>query len=35
MDYKQKFLDFIRDERRQSFVMTKTGIQPFCIANKI
>ena len=29
-DYKKEFLDFIRDEKRRSNVMTKARIRPFC-----
>ena len=32
-DYKQKYLDFIRNEKRRSNIMTKARIQPFCRAN--
>ena len=28
-DYKQQYLDFIRNERRRSNIMTKARIQPF------
>ena len=34
-DYKQEYLDFIRNESRRSNVMTKARIQPFCRANNI
>ena len=34
-DYKQQFLDFIRNEKRRSNIMTKARIQPFCKANNI
>ena len=34
-DYKQKYLDFIRNERRRSNIMTKARIQPFCRANNV
>ena len=34
-DYKQQYLDFIRNESRRSNVMTKARIQPFCKANNI
>ena len=34
-DYKQKYLDFIRNETRRSNIMTKARIQPFCKANNI
>ena len=34
-DYKQKYLDFIRNEKRRSNIMTMARIQPFCRANKI
>ena len=30
--YKQKFWDFIRDEKRRSNFMTKATNQPFCMA---
>ena len=32
-DYEQQFLDFIRNEKRQSNIMTKARIQPFCREN--
>ena len=32
-DYKQRYLDFIRNEKRRSNIMTKARIQPFCRAN--
>ena len=32
-DYKQQNLDFIRNEKRRSNIMTKARIQPFCRAN--
>ena len=32
-DYKQQYLDFIRNEKRRSNIMTKARIQPFCRAN--
>ena len=34
-DYKKQYLDFIRNEKRRSNIMTKTGTQPFCRANNI
>ena len=34
-DYKQKNLDFIRNEKRRSNIMTMARIQPFCRANNI
>ena len=34
-DYKQEYLDFIRNEKRRSNIMTKARIQPFCKANNI
>ena len=34
-DYKEKYLDFIRNEKRRSNIMTKARIQPFCRANNI
>ena len=34
-DYKQKYLDFIRNEKRRSNIMTMARIQPFCKANNI
>ena len=34
-DYKQQNLDFIRNEKRRSNVMTKTRIQPFCKLSNI
>ena len=34
-DYKEQYLDFIRNEKRRSNIMTKARIQPFCIANNI
>ena len=34
-DYKQQHLDFIRNEKRGSKIMTKARIQPFCKANDI
>ena len=34
-DYKQQYLDFIRNEKRRSKMMTKARIQPFCQANNI
>ena len=32
-NYKQQYLDFIRNERRRSNIITKARIQPFCRAN--
>ena len=34
-DYKQQYLDFIRNENRRSNIMNKAKIQPFCGANNI
>ena len=34
-DYKDKYLEFIRNEKRRSKIMTKARIQPFCRANNI
>ena len=34
-DYKQKYLDFIRNEKRRTNIMTKSRIQPFRRENKI
>ena len=34
-DYKQQYLDFIRNEQRRTNIMTKARIQPFCGANNI
>ena len=34
-DYKNKYLEFIRNEKRRSNIMTKARIQPFCRANNI
>ena len=34
-EYKQQYLDFIRNERRRSNIMTKAIIQPLCRANNI
>ena len=34
-DYKQQYLEFIRNEKRRSNIMTKAPIQPFCRANNI
>ena len=34
-DYKQQYLDFIRNEKRLSNIMTKARFQPFCRANNI
>ena len=34
-DYKQQYLDFIRNEKRRSNIMTLARIQPFCRANNI
>ena len=33
-DHKEQYLDFIRNEKRRSNVMTKARIQPFCRAKK-
>ena len=33
--YKDKYLEFIRNEKRRSNIMTKARIQPFCRANNI
>ena len=33
--YKQQYLDFIRNEKRRSNIMTMDRIQPFCRANNI
>ena len=32
-DYKQQYLEFIRNEKRRTNLMTKARIQPFCRAN--
>ena len=32
-DYKQQYLEFIRNEKRRSNIVTKARIQPFCRAN--
>ena len=32
-NYKQQYLDFIRNEKRRSNIMTKARIQPFCRVN--
>ena len=32
-DYKQEYLDFIRNEKRRTNIMTMARIQPFCRAN--
>ena len=32
-DYKQQYLDFMRNEKTRSKVMTKARIRPFCRAN--
>ena len=32
-DYKQQYLDFIRNEKRRSNIMTTARLQPFCRAN--
>ena len=34
-DYRQEYLDFIRNEERRSNTMTMARIQPFCRANNI
>ena len=34
-DYKEQNLDFIRNQKRRSNIMTKDRIQPFCRANNI
>ena len=34
-DYKQEYLDFIRNEKRRSNIMTMARIQQFCRANNI
>ena len=34
-DYKQQYLDFIRNEKRRSNIMTTARIQPFCRGNNI
>ena len=34
-DYKQNYLDFVRNEKRRSNIMTKAKIQQFCCANNI
>ena len=34
-DYKEHYLDFIRNEKRWTIFMTKARIQPFCRANNI
>ena len=34
-DYKEQYLDFIRDEQRRTNLMTKARLQPFCRANNI
>ena len=34
-DYKQQYLEFIRNEKRRSNIMTKARIHPFCRANNI
>ena len=34
-DYKEQYLDFIRNEKRRSNIMNKARIQPFCRANNI
>ena len=34
-DYKEQYLDFIRNEKRRSNIMTMARIQPFCKANNI
>ena len=35
LDYKQEYLDFIRNEKRRPNFMTMARIQPFCRANNI
>ena len=34
-DYKEQYLDFIRNEKRRTNIMTKARIQPFCRVNNI
>ena len=34
-DYQEQYLNFIRNEKRRSNIMTKASIQPFCRANYI
>ena len=34
-DYKQQYLEFIRNEKKRSNIMTKARIQPFCRENNI
>ena len=34
-DYKQQNLDYIRNEKRRSNIMTKARVRPFCRANDI
>ena len=34
-DFKQEYLDFIRNEKRRSNIMTMARTQPFCRANEI
>ena len=34
-DYKAKYLEFVRNEKRRSNIMTKARIQPFCNKNNI
>ena len=34
-DYKQEYLNFIRNEKRRTNIMTMARIQPFCRANNI
>ena len=34
-DYKDKYLEFIRNEKRRTNIMTKARIQPFCNKNNI
>ena len=34
-DYKEHYLDFIRNEKRRSNIMTQARLQPFCRANNI
>ena len=34
-DFKQQYLDFIRNENKRTNTMTKARLQPFCRANNI
>ena len=34
-DYKEQYLEFIRNEQRRTIIMTRARIQPFCRANNI